>query len=825
MQSNDFNDIITEESSNSLSIKDLIFLFLSKWYLFAISIVFAIGGAYVYLKITPPVYTRTAEILIKQDDKGGSISGMGATSELANLGLVSSNTNVVNEMRMLKSLTLATEVVSALKLNISYHAKTTWRDAVLYGSNNPISVKFDSSLDYGYTSFEITPVGGDQFQISTFKWSGDGSLNESEEIIFGKFGNELVTPVGNIVVSKSPFYATAGFESVIAVSQTSVYNIAKGYSGALGLELSDKTSSTVILTLVDQSPQRADDYINTLISVYNENWIKDKNQISVSTDKFIAERLAAISATLGDVDENISSFKSENMMPDLNIATSMYMQESNKLDADMMELTNQLSMSQYIRDYMVSDANKNMLLPANTGVEESNIESQISEYNNIQLQRNRVVINSSTTNPIVVGFDKELAAMRAAIISSIDNQIVTLQTRMKSISKRDQQASQRIMDNPKQAKELLSVSRQQTVMEAIYLYLLQKREENQLTQAFSAYNTRIINLPNGSSNPTSPSKSMILMIALMLGVAVPAAAIYFAESLITVVRGRKDLEGMNITFLGELPEVNAKKKSYRNVLVSKVKKLLPRGANSSEPVNYFVVKAKSRNMINEAFRIVRTNIEFVLKKESGCKVIMTTSLNPGSGKTFISLNLATSFAIKGSRVLIIDLDIRKATISSIVSSGETKGISNYLNHSENRLSSLIERGKYSPTLDILPVGTIPPNPTELLVDVRLGEAFEELRSQYDYIFVDCPPSEIVADVSIINDYVDMTLYIARVGHMERAMLKEIDKFYTEHKYKNISLILNGSGAMGGYGSYGYGYGNYGYGYGSTKGGDGYTVED
>lgn len=834
MQSNDLKDRRAEESSELAAIKDLLTLFLSKWRIFVLSMVVALAIAFVYMKVATPIYTRTAEILIKVDSNGGSISGLGASSELANLGIITSNTNVGNEMRTLQSLSLATEVVNLLKLNINYYALTPWRKSLLYGANNPLRVTYDQSTTIDNSSFDITPLGGGRIELSDFRWfEGDSSGEElsSDLLIEGVLGDEFITPIGSMVIESATSHPSLTFEDVIRVTHSDIYTTTKDYVERFVVALSSKDATTVVLTLEDQSPQRADDYITTLISVYNENWIKDRNQISASTDKFISERLVSIASTLGDVDDDISTFKSENMVPDIELATSIYMKESSMLDAEIMELNNQISMTKYIRDYLTSDANRDLLLPANSGVESAYIESQIASYNDLQLQRNRVVVNSSATNPIVVNFDKELSAMRAAIITAIENQMVTLQTRMASITQRDKRASQRIVDNPKQAQELLTVSRQQKVMEAIYLYLLQKREENQLTQAFTAYNTRIINLPHGDNKPTSPKAIIVVLVALVLGVLIPAIAIYVAENLVTVIRGRRDIEGLRITFLGEIPQVVSSKRRYLSGLIQRLS-----SKSGKTESGYLVVKPRSRNIINEAFRIARTNIEFVLKKVDGSKVIMTTSMIPGSGKTFVTLNLAASFAIKGSRVLIIDLDIRKATISSALTNA-TRGVTNYLSHSDDDLSSLIERGglfpnlrvgagdnskgdvSYFPSLDLLPVGVIPPNPTELLMDDRLGEAFEQLRKEYDYIFVDCPPSEVVADVSIINEFADMTLYIARVGRLPKSMLQVIDRFYVDQKYKNISMILNGSSSTGGEG-YGSGYG---YGYGYTK--SGYTVED
>ena len=398
--------------------------------------------------------------------------------------------------------------------------------------------------------------------------------------------------------------------------------------------------------------------------------------------------------------------------------------------------------------------------------------------------------------------------MSSSILVSLDNVINSIQTRINSLQATERQNTARIQSNPSQAKYLISVERQQKVKEALYLFLLQKREENELSQAFTAYNTRIITPPTGSRLPKSPNRRMILLIALVMGMAVPFGIIYLIQTTNTKVRGRKDLESLTIPFVGEVPLCGAEDdiKNWKKHLLKR----------HEEKRQLIVVKDGSRDVANEAFRVLRTNLEFMSAKDPEKNVF--TSFNPGSGKSFLTLNLAISFAIKGRRILLIDGDLRHASTSAYVKY-PSYGIADYLSHKSDDWKANVVNDKDHPNLDILPVGKIPPNPTELLEDQRLAEIVKEARSMYDYVFFDCPPVDIVADTQIIGNYADRTMFIVRAGLFERAMLPELETLYTAKKYSNMSLILNGTDSGSGrYGSryrYGYRYG-YKYGYSSYR---------
>ena len=481
----------------------------------------------------------------------------------------------------------------------------------------------------------------------------------------------------------------------------------------------------------------------------------------------------------------------------------MYMEQSKENANNILQLSTRRAICQYVKDYLTEDSKKNQVLPVNSGVESQAIESQIAEYNTMLLQRNSLVGNSSESNPLVVEFDQKLSSLRGAILSGINNLMVSLDTQIGHLRESDDTTRSQIASSPNQAKYLQSVGRQQKVKEALYLFLLQKREENELSQAFTAYNTRIITPPYGKLTPVAPVRRNILLVAFLLGVLIPGMVLFVRETTNTSVRGRKDLESLTIPFLGEIPYCISGKRHWWQAKKPQEKRVV-------------VVKSGRRDVINEAFRVLRTNIEFVSNNEAGrANVILLTSFNAGSGKSFLSVNIAKSFAIRGKKVLVMDCDLRRGSSSEYVGSPE-KGLTDYLTGKETNIENVIVTAENVENLHVLPMGMMPPNPTELLYSERLAPLFEKLRREYDYIIVDCPPVEIVADTSIIEQYVDRVIFVVRSGLLERSMVPELQKLYDEKKHNNMSIILNGtegnSGRYGKYGYYRYGYG-YGYGYG------------
>ncbi len=801
-----------QSAQDFISLQDLFSMCLAKWQWFVLSLLVCLGVAVCYLLRTEPSYTRAASILIKDDGKGRTVSSE-VSGGFADLGLFSTRTNVYNEVGTLQSPDVIRKVVQRLHLEMTYQVPGRFHRKTVYGKTLPASVEFLDLDDKDFARCELELRKDGTVSLSRFEMNGE-SLDGKVE---GRPGATLQSPAGKIVVNLKPKRAKASKRAgkdegdeeeskVVYVSRSSISSAIAAYSSRLTVAQADENSNIIALSYVDVSTQRAEDILSTHIAVYNEDWVKDKNQIAVSTSMFINERLGVIEGELGHVDENISSFKSANLLTDVQASANMYISQASEAESVVRDLNNEVYMARYIRDHLRSDKSKNQMIPANSGLKNQGIASQINEYNKQLLERNSLVANSSESNPLVMQMDASLEAMRQALLTSIDNELVSLNTQIKSQQSYGGQATSKIASNPKQAKYLLSVERQQKVKESLYLYLLQKREENELSQAFTAYNTRIITMPTGSNRPTAPVSRNILLVAVAMGLLIPVVVIFTRESMNTVVRGRKDLEKLSLPVIGEVPQCAAKKKKLQ---------LRLRRKPGEEEEMAVVVKPGSRNIINEAFRVLRTNLEFMSDDSHSQNVFVVTSFNAGSGKSFLSLNIAVSLAIKDKKVLLIDGDMRHATASTYLGSPKP-GLSDYLGGKVNDIANIIVRSEESENLSVVPVGTIPPNPTELLFSERLKELIDSAREQYDYVFIDCPPVEMVADTQIIEKLADRTIFVIRAGLFERSMLPELENLYTEKKYKNMSVILNGTeSASGRYGyKYGYRYG-YHYGYGTN----------
>lgn len=794
-------------AGEGVNIKEILLICLSKWYYFVISVSVTVLAAVLYIASTAPLYNSTACILIKQDRRTGSSGAEAASMNFNNMGkLFAQQTNVSNEIIAFKSPSLMVDVVKHLDLRANYTVKNHLYRRTLYGRSLPVKVSMVDFPDESSMELTLKYMNRDSVIICKMKNYIGGKKVEYEDMLKVHYQDTVNTPVGKLmVVPTIVFYDSqdAAF-SEIAVNYNSLSAAVGAASSGLSVALTDKEATAITLSKTDRSYARAKDILAMLITVYNEKWVSDQNQIAVSTSEFINDRLVVIEQELGDVDSDISQFKSRNQLLDPVATGSMYITQAGQMQAEITEMENRLALARYIRGYMASSLNNNQLLPANSGIENANIETQISEYNVKQLKRNNLVVNSSVDNPVVINLDAELNALHDNIVASIDNYIVILNKRIESLRRVESQNAARISNSPLQAEHLTNIERQQKVKESLYLYLLQKREENELSQAFTAYNTRVLTPPGGGSGPVSPQKTKILLIALLFGLAIPAVWIYLQESSNNSVRGRKDVDDLSVPFAGEIPMAYAE---------SRLRNLFRKEKVGHDIV---VVHAKSRNVINEAFRVVRTNLEFMCRKDES-NVFMTTSFNVGSGKSFCSINLAISLALKDKRVCLVDMDLRKRTISKYIKA-KHNGVTEFLSGKITDLAPTFQKDVIVKNLDVLPAGSIPPNPTELLYSQNMAAMIEYLKAHYDYVFLDCPPVEIVADASIIHDYANHTLFIVRAGLLDRSMLPSIEKYYEQKKYNGMVLLLNGTSVnkINSYHRYGYNYGHrysYGYGYG------------
>lgn len=774
----------TNNSSNKndqgLNIVDLFMYLASQWKWFLLSILICGGIAWYNYARAPLVYFRSATVIIKDPSNKASTSGLDRFDNFIN------KVNVANEILQFRSKKLMREVVQRVHADVSYQIKDGLRSNELY-NESPVLVSLPDALPEQSFSFTMTLKDAKTVTLSDFsgieaKPSYEVALNDTVAIIEGM----------NVVVTATNYLRDSWLNTPIRVQKLPVESMVNYYKNALGIQQEEEEASILTLALKDSSPARAEDVLNTLITVYNEEAIKEKNQVAVNTANFINERLIIIERELGNVESNLESFKQRNQIVDIASSAGMYMTESQKYNADAMELETQLRLANFIKDYLTDPSKETDLIPSNTGISDMNIENQISLYNAAKLKRDHLIDDSSVNNPVVQELNNSLRAMKQSIIRAVDNMIVSLNVKRNDAQNREMRAQDRVTAIPTKERQMLSIERQQKIKEALYLFLLNKREENALSQAMADNNARVIDGAEGSNAPISPNRNRILLLGLLVGIALPGAVCLAILFMDTRVHGRKDIEGVtSVPYLGEIPLDKEAMKDHRKKVMA--------------------VKEQGDDIVSEAFRILRTNMAFLSKKDKPAQVITFTSFNIGAGKTFIARNLSMSLAYMKKRVVMVDLDIRKGTLSRHFGHYHV-GVTNYLSDNTVKVDDIIQ---HQEGFDLIPAGILAPNPAELLMDNRLDELMNELRTRYDYIIADNVPVGLIADATIANRIADLTIFVVRAGKLDRRQLPDIEKLYQEKKLKNMALVLNGATPeRHGYG-YSYGYG-YGYGYGTKK---------
>ena len=774
-----------KKNDNVIPIRDLLFHCIKNWYWFLLSLTIASGIAVYVIKSTPPQYVRYAEVLIKESEQGG---GSGTGSTFREMGSSRTTADAKNEITVLRSVEIMKEAIRRLGLEFEFKSKGRLYDCIIYESK-PLRIKTLDLNENDNATFTASTTGDNTITLKDFTYNGKPFENYS---IIANIGDTVATPIGDITIDKTEHFGVFN-NATLYIEKHSIDRLANHFCSNLNARLVNEETSIIGLSLKDISTFRATHILTTILDIYNEKWIQESNYTTIKTVDFINKRAEETRLELEAIDREIAQFRGDNKLS--RSATSALVQEaaSSKEQEQRLMLGNQLELANFIKSYMNQNGSKEVI-PANTGIAASTVEALIDSYNTKLLERNRLAANSSDNNPVVKDYDKDIATMFAGIHAAIESHIKDLEKQIADADRAIKSTRSRITSTTHNTKELQTLLRQQKVKNALYLFLLQKLEETELSKEFSASNNRILLHPSGSNTPVEPMQKQIIMLALTLGTLLPLILVFISVITNCKVRGRRDLEDMNIPFLGEIPLYRGEKK---------------RGKASKE--QQFVVKAGSRNVINEAFRVMRTNFEFMNSKERKSTVVITTSFNPGSGKTFLTMNLAAGLAIKGAKVLVIDGDLRRAAASAYFPPAAT-GISDYLSCGTSNVNDIIVTDTGYDNLHIIPVGTLPPNPTELIGSKHFATLIASMRERYEYILIDCPPLDIVADTQILEEYCDRTLFVVRAGLLHRDMLGELQDIYDNKRLKGLSIILNGTHSSGGRYGYGYSY-SYGYGYG------------
>jgi tyrosine-protein kinase Etk/Wzc len=775
------NNYISNENQNEdFNLRDTLERYLNNWQWFVLAVCLSITIAYVYLRYTTPQYQASTTILVKDEKKGGMLSELSA---FADLGLGSGlKSNVDNEIEILKSRTLVERTVKKLGLNVVMVQKGNVISSELY-MNTPIEVNFINPKPVFYTDkilFEFAELTPDSFELKSELAAGDSPLLLHPKKEF-RYGEIITTRNGDLIITKSADKSNKfkDKEGAISISVRSLDVVVASYLKRLKVTSISKTSSVVEISIVDPVIKRAEAFLDNLIQIYNEDAAMDKSYISENTSKFVANRLLLITQELDGVEKDVERFKTSNKLTDIETEAKLFIEGSSEYNKKRVEMEIQLNMVSSMLDFIKKSTNAD-LMPANI-ISGNDASGLMDSYNQLVLERNRILKSATVENPTVIKLEEQINSLKANIKQSL----LRLQANL-NIQKRDLRSQEGLLDSkigdiPVQERQFRVIARQQKVKEELYLYLLQKREETAISMAATAPNARVIDAARASTIPVSPKKSIIYLAALLLGLLIPFGILYLMDLLDTKVKGRFDITSkLSIPFLGEIPK--------------------------SESPNE-IVDTTSRSSTAEAMRIVRMNLDFMLSQvpEGRAKTVLFTSTISGEGKTFLSVNLASIFALSGKKVLLIGLDIRNPKLNEYIDLPSSAGLTNYLSSNDAKIEDYIFKHKSFEQLYVLPPGSIPPNPTELLMNKKVDELFAKFKKEYDFIIVDTAPVSLVSDTLIIAKQADTFVYVVRANVLDKRMLHIPEVLYKEGKLPNMALLLNDAETKKGYG-YGYGYG-------------------
>ncbi|WP_260259394.1 GumC family protein [Elizabethkingia meningoseptica] len=772
-------NIVGVNKDQSINILDLLKYLLHHWKWFALSVLIFGGYFYYQYSKTPFIYNQSEVVMIKTPSNTPTTARI-TRSSVANV------VSVKDEIIQLKSKELMRLVIDKVGADKSYKIHSGLRDYELY-KKSPVQVKIEGKTQESSYSFIITPVDSKTVILKGWDESGKDvkvALNQLVE-----------TPVGKVFITPSKNYKDY-YGTNIFVAKYPREAIMSQFVANLKIKQMEEDASLLQVSMEDQSPERAADILTALINVYNEVYLQDKNKIAENTANFLKDRLGIIEGELGSVESNIEDLKIANQGIDIATAGGTFLTEKNQYRSEGAKVETDIRLAEMMRSYLSAKGKQNNLIPNNTGLVDASVENQIAEYNTTLLKRNRLAEGGNNLNPVVLDLDDALSAMRNNISRAVDNVLKGLRIKLNNAQREEGAAQSKVLQMPQKERTMLSIERQRRVKEDLYMFLLNKREENALNEAITEANLRIIDPPVGNSSPISPNRLKKISTGIAIGIALPAVILLSMLLLNTGVRGRQDLENvLTVPFLGEIPLATGKRQGKGDVLVSQA----------------------GRDPLTEAFRILRTNINFMSKEGLPPQVLTFTSFSAGVGKTFSVLNLAATLSYLNKKVVVVDLDLRKGTLSSRVNLLQGKGTSHYLSEVSVTLDQVLHKSELIENVDVIPIGAIAPNPVELLLGKRLDQMIAELKSRYDYVIIDGVPVGVVADASIIDRVIDLTMFIIRIGKMDRRQLPEIEKIYNEGKLSNLAIVLNGMKLQGyGYGTYGYGGYGYGYGYGETK---------
>ena len=762
------------------------------WYWFVLSlIIFGSLGA-IYLRYTTPMYQSTAKLLIK-DESGSNRRGQ-SLQNMSNLGIISNSTGIDNEMEILTSHSLAEDAIRDLKLYVNYSTKGRVKDVILY-RNQPLNVdvdpehleKLNAPIDLTITKDSIFYIVSGTYYVPTNDNSNEGPYSINRKIT--NLPATIATRAGIITIS-SNYGHTLKNSNVLNVSILSPRMAANKYTSELQVSQTAKSTSIAQLQLTDEVPQRSLDYLKQLAIVYNRQANEDKNTIALRTDKFINDRLSKINTELGKTEGELQNYKQKNGIVELQMNAGNSVANQNNSELKLADVETQIELFNTIaREVESSSRNLTQVIPSNVGLDDQSSTSLINKYNELVLERNRLLRSASESSPVVEPLTAQIRELNGNIRRAIAAARQNLLIQRDAVSAQVNKYNGQVAETPQQERMLTQIDRQQEVKSGLYLMLLQKREENSISLAATADKGKLIDDPQ-LVGKISPKSTSIMMVALLIGLVIPVLVILVLQFFRYKIEGHDD-----VARLTKLPII-------ADVAVA---------SNKAKGKADIVVHENQNNQMEEIFRSMRTNLQFMLKE--GQKVVLFTSSTSGEGKTFNAANLSVSFGLLGKKVILVGLDIRRPRLAELFGINDNKhGITNLLvkdNPTAEELQEQILPSGVNKNLDLLMAGPIPPNPAELIARNSLDIIINLLKEKYDYIMIDTAPVGLVTDTLQIARVVDASIYMCRADYTPKSSFNLINALANENKFPNMAIVLNGIDMSKRKYSYYYGYGGYG----------------
>lgn len=765
-ENNQFNPI--NDNDESINLREQLENYLFHWKWFVLGVVVALLGAYFYLRYTPNQYSVSTTILVDDKNSGGLASELSAFSDLGLMG--GSKASLDNEMELLKSKSLAERVVKALGTNVTFFKQGNVIKSELYKGDAPVKINFfspDSLFHKLDTSFTVKITSQSTFTLKDAEGNNPKDHNFGE-LIKTVYGEMSVTPL-----KKGKFEE----DEEVIVQIIPFENVLNRYRNALQIQPVSKQASVLRLSLTDPVKQKAIEILDNLVAQYNNDAVEDKNLMAKNTNEFINQRIVIVNKDLSAVEKGAEQFKTANQLTDLATEAELAVESKSEIEKRVLELNTQLKLAEYVSDYV--NANLGELIPANLGIGDASLDGNTEKYNQLVLERNRILKGSSEINPVIINLNGQIKNLGESIKQSLATTKGSLKISLNAIKDRESRFASTISEVPKQERVFRDIQRQQQIMETIYLYLLQKREENAITMAVTQPSAKIIDLAYGSNVPVAPKGNIIYLAALLLGLLIPFGVIYIMSLLDNKVHSRTDVEAViKAPVLGDIP--------------------------NTKSGNKIVVSDTDRSSVAESFRLLRTNINFMLTGiKQGGKTIFVTSTISGEGKTFVSINLAAVLSLTNKKVLLIGADIRMPKIGEYLDLKYEKGLTHYLMDNTMKVTDIIESVK-DVNFDFISSSLIPPNPSELLMNGRFEEVLAHGKQHYDYVIVDTAPVLLVTDTLLLSYLADMFIYVVRANYLDKRLLVTPKMMHEEKRLPNMAMLVNGTDLERGYG-YGYGY--------------------